>query len=112
MGEYVKIKSGASSATMANAEWRRFVDLIKSDESPGTGWYPVQKSQDKPTPGDGEELAYSYTIANGVASKEYFVIPAGKRYFRDGSIKVLSRNGKPCTIEIDENLNPVIIEDD
>ena len=112
MSEYVKIKSGTSSATMANAEWSKFVELKIADSSPGEGWYPVQKAQNKPTPGAGEELAYTYAVSGGVASKEYFLIPAGKRYWRERQIKLYSRDGRPVTIEVVENGDILVIQED
>jgi hypothetical protein len=80
MTEYVKFLNGGTSATMANREFRNFVELARSDESPGEGWWPVEKVLPKPTPYEGEELAYSYTVRDGVAYKEYMLIPVGKSF--------------------------------
>lgn len=112
MTEYVKIISGESSATMANAEHTKFVELTKANASPGEGWYPVQKAQDKPVPGDGEELAYTYAISGGVAQKTYFLVPKGKRFWRERSIRLYSSDGRPVTIEVGENGKLFIIEED
>lgn len=71
--EWVKILSGAQSARMLNREYHRFVDLVRADERPGDGYYRVEKVLPKPTPADGEELGYTYTVRDGVAYKEYFV---------------------------------------
>lgn len=80
MSEYVKFINGGTSATMANSEFRKFVDISFSEESPGEGWWPVSKVLPKPVPGQGEELAYSYTVRDGVAYKEYMIVPKGKSF--------------------------------
>ena len=80
MTEYVKFLNGGTSATMTNREFRNFVDLVKSDSSPGEEWWPIEKVLPKPTPSEGEELAYSYTVRDGVAYKEYMLVPAGKSF--------------------------------
>lgn len=80
MTEYVKFVNGATSATMANRESSKFVRLARAEESPGEGWWPVQKVLPKPVPGEGEELAYSYTVRDGVAYKEYMLVPQGKSF--------------------------------
>lgn len=78
MMEYVKVKSGADSARMLCRDWRQFVELQRADASPGEGWYPVEKVLPKPEPGAGQQLAFSYTVRDGVAYKEYFLWPAGR----------------------------------
>ena len=80
MTEYIRFLNGGTSATMANREFRNFVELVKSEESPGEGWWPVEKVLPKPTPSAGEELAYSYTVRDGIAYKEYMLVPAGKSF--------------------------------
>lgn len=77
--EYVSINDGAETATMANAEYYRFVTLYKGDECP-KGCYPVVKVEPKPEPGVGDELAYTYTIEGGKAVKRYFLVPKGTRF--------------------------------
>jgi len=76
--EYVKILSGAERASMLNSEHGLYVRLCRQDASPGPGWWPVVKVPPKPVPGPGEELAYSYTVRDGAAYKEYFLAPAGQ----------------------------------
>ena len=75
--EYVRIKSGAKSARMLNRMYPRFVELRKAAQSPGPGWYPVEKIGPKPTPDAslGRELGYTYTLdeSNEIMKKEYFV---------------------------------------
>lgn len=78
MNEYVNIKSGAKSERMLCREWSRFVELQRADSSPGEGWYPVEKVLPKPEPGAGQQLAFSYTVLDGVAYKEYFLWPDGQ----------------------------------
>ena len=80
MTEYVKFVNGGTSATMANREFQKFVRLARAEESPGEGWWPVQKVLPKPVPGEGEELAYSYTVRDGTAYKEYMLVPRGKSF--------------------------------
>lgn len=80
MNEYVRFLNGGTSATMANREYTKFVAITKSDTSPGEGWWPVEKVLPKPEKGEGEELAYSYTVRDGVAYKEYFTVPLGKSF--------------------------------
>lgn len=80
MTEYVKIINGAKYAKMLNSEHNKHVLLTRSETSPGEGWYPVQKVLPKPTPAAGEELAYSYTVREGTAYKEYFIVPAGTSF--------------------------------
>lgn len=80
MSEYVKIKSGDTTATMTNSEYQFFVDLIRANESPGDGWYLVEKVLPKPVPGNNEQLAYTYTIENNVARKTYFTVPSSKSF--------------------------------
>lgn len=77
--EYVKILSGDSSARMLNSEHGKYVQIRVCESSPGDGWYPVEKVLPKPTPEDGEELAYEYNVSNGVARKTYFVVPVGTK---------------------------------
>lgn len=71
--EWVKILSGAQSARMFNREYRNYVDLVIADGCPGDGYHRVEKVLPKPTPAEGEELGYTYTVRDGVAYKEYFV---------------------------------------
>ena len=80
MMEYVRILSGAKTASMALYEWRSLVELRNAESSPGEGWWPVEKVLPKPTLGEGEELAWTYTVRDGVAYKEYFIAPAGKSF--------------------------------
>lgn len=78
MTEYVKILSGAMYAEMPDSKFRQYVQLTCSETSPGAGWYPVVKVLPKPAPGEGEELAYSYTVReDGKVYKEYFLVPKG-----------------------------------
>ena len=78
MMEYVKIKSGADSARMLCRDWRQFVELQRADAPPGESWYLVDKVMPKPKPGAGKQLAFSYTVRDGVAYKEYFLWPDGQ----------------------------------
>lgn len=111
--EYVRFRDGGTSATMANAEYPEFVELRRADSSPGEGWWPVRKVLPKPAPGAGQELAYAYSVSGGEAVKEYLLVPAGTRYARKSRIDGLrARDGTPVHIEIDEDLNPVVVEDE
>lgn len=81
MKQYVRIKSGAKTATMANSEFGYFVELRSAESAPGDEWHEVVKQDGKPTPGDGEELAYTYTVReDGTALKTYFLVAKGKSY--------------------------------
>lgn len=80
MNEYVKIKSGAQSAKMLCREWKQFVELAKQEESPGDGWYLVEKSPNKPILAADEELAFAYDIHDGIASKTYFAVKKGTSF--------------------------------
>ena len=71
--EWVKILSGAGSARMLNRDHHKFVSLARSDTRPGDGWWPVEKVLPKPEVPDGDELAYTYTVRDGVAYKEYML---------------------------------------
>ncbi len=80
MAEWVRIRNGGSSATMAVEEWQFFVELRRSEESPGDGWHEVVKDE-KPTPGEGQTLAFMYTVKeDGKAYKTYELVPSGTRY--------------------------------
>lgn len=81
MNEYVRIRSGAASATMANREFADFVELAWADERPGGGFHLVVKDAEKPEPGEGQELAYAYEVqADGTARKSYLLVPAGTSF--------------------------------
>lgn len=77
MAEYVKILSGATHAKMLNSEFRKYVQLTRSETSPGEGWWSVEKVLPKPVPGEGQELAYEYDVVDGVARKTYFLVAKG-----------------------------------
>ncbi len=80
MNEYVRIRSGADSAKMANREFPAFVELVFAETCP-EGFHPVVKDAGKPEPGEGQELAYTYQIqADGTARKSYFLVPAGTSF--------------------------------
>lgn len=79
--EWVRIRNGGSTATMAVEEWPLFVELRHSEESPGDGWHEVVKADGKPTPGEGQTLAFTYTVKDdGRAYKTYELVPSGTRY--------------------------------
>ena len=81
MNEYVRIRSGASKATMVNSEFAEFVELVRADECPAGDYHLVVKDDGKPEPGEGQELAYTYEIQeDGVARKSYFLVASGTRY--------------------------------
>lgn len=81
MNEYVRIKSGASKATMANREFLEFVELVRADECPEGDFHLVVKDAGKPEPSEGNELAYTYEIQDdGTARKSYFLVPSGTSF--------------------------------
>ena len=69
---FVRIFPGSEHARMNVENWQKYSELVTAEESPGEGWYPVQKGQ-KPQLGPGQLLGWKYTVENGVALKEYFV---------------------------------------
>lgn len=77
--EYVRIKSGATSAKMANREHPLFVEVRYSDTQPD-GFLPVEKILPKPEPGENEELCYTYTNLGDRMTKEYFLAPKGTSF--------------------------------
>ena len=101
MNEYVRIRSGASKATMANAEFAEFVEIVRADECPSGDYHLVVKDEAKPEPGECQELAYTYEIQeDGVARKSYFLVASGtrfrtrpKRYSKLGLYAALAKAG-------------------
>lgn len=77
MNEYVRLFSGGTTAAMSIQNWNSVCETTKASQSPGEGWYQVEKVLPKPTPGPGQMLCWKYTVANGVARKEYFLAEAG-----------------------------------
>ena len=77
--EYVRIKSGATSAKMANREHPLFVEIMYSDTQPD-GFLPVEKILPKPEPSESEELCYTYTNRGDRMTKEYFLAPKGTSF--------------------------------
>lgn len=75
MIEFVRIKSGAKTARMLNRQYPLYVVIRRSEESPGEGFYPVEKIGPKPVPTGREQLGYTYTLdeTRGVMRKEYFL---------------------------------------
>ncbi len=82
MVEWVRLrKDGATSATMAVEECHLFAEVARSEETPGEGWHEVVKAPGKPTPGEGQTLAFTYEVGDdGKAYKTYALVPAGTRY--------------------------------
>jgi hypothetical protein len=88
MAEYVRFLDGGTSATMRNSEWPKYVELTRSETPPGEGWWPVEKVLPKPVVPAGDELAYSYTVRNGTAYKEYTLASRMNRTF--SKLRVIS----------------------
>ena len=93
--EFVKIKSGATYARMLNSEFSKYVVIYRGVNSPGDGWYPVEKVLPKPVPGDGEELGYTYTVdtERGIAYKEYFIQRQTPMYDKYELVMAIERAG-------------------
>ena len=77
--EFVRIKSGATVAKMADREYPLFVEIKFSDSQPES-FLPVEKILPKPEPGENEELCYTYTNLGDRLTKEYFLAPKGTSF--------------------------------
>jgi len=71
MTQYVRIFPGYENEKMNVNNYKQYSEFIMSEESPGEGWYLVQKGT-KPQLSKDQILGWTYRIENDVAYKDYF----------------------------------------